>query len=367
MNGRLRTEIEYRWRAVLIVTLAVVGAIFTLLASSPLAGVITILSGAVLTVVLNPAAHSPPRPGLSLVAVRETRLHPSELVAEIFKAARGEADQTPQVASPSSRAIVVGRRRPLEVEAVVSEGLRQARGRAPGRGPLASLQAALMPLQAPPTDVEFKEFDKNVDAYGKALRQWTMEAEEYLTKRSFLLVADVELNNQAKLDAEDARVLFRFPIGFRPPDKLPSLGEAPVPPAFPRRQSAYGQFIQSVSSIGPPVRSMPIVTHPAARNVQNVLRRPHYRQLSSGELEVGYSRQTIHHGELATAGESLIVESPQVGTHEIAWEIHAKNLPNARKGVVIVVQTDQPFQGDPIESLVDLEAVLEDLALGHDS
>jgi hypothetical protein len=364
MLDRLLTEAKDRWQLLVLAAVIVVLAAITLIFSSPIAGAASVLVTGGLGLYYNRAAHSPPRPEVNLVAVGEPRLNPSELVTEIFERAAADGEEKSAARRFQPAPITVGRRRPLDVEAVVSDGIQRAHKQAPGRGPMASLTAAISPLmQAKPTDRDFREFEAEVDSYGERLRSWVAEVDEYLTERSAILLLEAHLANPAKLDAEDARVVVRFPPGFGLPEELPEAPEPPKSPTFPYRPSPLQRMVASTSGYSFSPSPISSAGHLKPLRMRKQQRNPRYGLLSSGELEADYPRHTIHHGESATAGGPMIVVASDPGEHRIAWEIHAKNLPRARQGFVTVTCDNNRVVGEPIQTLGDLEAVLEDLLL----
>lgn len=362
MVERVRIVVRDRWRLLILISVIVVLAVATLVLSSPLAGAVSVLVTGGLGLFYNRASHSPPRPEVGLIAIGTSPLNPSELVAEIFETAAADGKQEPSTAKLRSEEITAGRRRSLDVEAVVADGVHHAYRQAPGKGPLASLTTAISShIWAKPTEQDFEEFDADVDDYQERLRRWVVEVDDYLTERCTVLLLQTRLENPAKLDAENARVAIVFPPAFGPPEKLPESPKPPAPPTFPYRPSPLQRMMGQTARPGH--SSVPIVSPVDPPRARSKLRSPRYELLPDGGLEVDYPRQTIHHGESGTAGEPLIVAVSKPGEHRVSWEVHAKNLPTARRGHVTIGSVGSEICGEPIKTLGDLQAVLEDLAL----
>lgn len=349
------------WRVLVfagVATAALVTALVFggLVAAAPL--VVTALSA----LLLRTGTTKVPRPRLALIPLRQPELWPATDAARSLAELFGDEPVGSPPAPRSDAAAIVGQRRPLAVDEIMKDAVRVAKAQADhahGRGFLATVR----PEYAPPSADDHRRFEEQVSEYADAVREWLSEVDDVLTARSRILVAEVQQSNVAEVDAADARVVARFPLGFAAADDVPEPPTAPDVPAFPRRRSALsmamGGYDASFSSVDRPLFG-PFIGPLAVQDL--TLWEPDY-QRRDGRLEVAYVRQPIRHGEVQATGDPLVLMCPDAGQHKIEWEVHAANLPSAARGTWTVTCVDE-VTGDPVRSMVDLIDLLAVLSPG---
>jgi hypothetical protein len=362
MSGRLREILTENWRTAAFVA---IGAVLTavgftiggLLAGLP--GLFTLLTG----VLLREPSRGAPKPHLNLVATRQIELYPSRAIAAIFAAASGEEEPEPKgSADANTGELISGARRELDHEAIRTEAVAAAEASAPRKGMLQTLLIGTMGQFAKPTQADHEEFARKVKAYDEKVGEWLEEVASSVEAEMAVLVAEVELTNEAKLDAEQARVVLRFPKGFEPATDTELLDGPPAVPSFPLRRTGLGLMGAGFSH----QPAYPIIGPVDAlvrrrEEVMAISRREPTYEMQRGELVVSYPRWTIHHGETGTAGEELRVRCTKPGSYEVAWEIHAANLERAVKGTLTVVVGQDA--GESVKTLADLEHLMVELGL----
>lgn len=359
MLSVVRRYIGDHWRVLVFATVAVASLIAALLyggiaAAPPL--IITALSA----LLLRTGTAKAPRPRLSLVELAQPDLwagtNAMRSISEIF----GHAPDYFAAAPPAPAAgVTIGSRRPLEIDELVEDAVRNARAQAPGTGSTRMLAMARYEY-AEPTAADQERFDELVSEYVDAVRAWLIEIDAYLTERSRILVASILQTNPADVDATDALVLARFPHGFAP-GEITNAPDAPEVPTFPLRRSAMSIAMRDYGVFGHQSVARPYlggISHLGIGEVAS-LWEPDYEQRPAG-LQASYRRQPIRHGEEEVAGEPLVLTCPETGEHRIEWEIHAANLPRAATGTwTITCHSTQT--GDPVRSMYDLRELLATL------
>jgi hypothetical protein len=191
------------------------------------------------------------------------------------------------------------------------------------------------------------------------IQAWLEEVDAFLAARRAILVAQAQLTNPSKVDAEEAGVVLNLPSAFEIAEDIPDLPEQPASPTFPRRPSALSRtmgmaraYSGGSAPIVPPVRFTEERSAPKPR-------RPSYQAEAQGGVEVKYPRAPIRHRE-TTTNERLIVRCTEPGKHEVRWVIHARNLPHPVSGVETLDYRPEEM-GDPVRALVDLEHFLAEL------
>jgi hypothetical protein len=319
---------------------------------------------------------SRPRPRLRLRATRRIGFEPSREMTEIFRQASadggepktGKKKTTTTETSPPERPIIFGRRRPIDAEAIRRAAIERARASAPGRGPLESMLRGTMGVYAQPTDSDYQEFADEVSAWGEELGGWLEEVVPAVEAELSVLVAEVMLANHARLDAEDARIVLRFPACFTEAgDPEPPEDPPPAPGFRLRRRPLPGLMDPGAYRPGPSPVVMPVITNRAEALVAAMrsggAAEPDYRHEDAGLL-VSYPRRPVRHGEDGNGGEPLRVRCGEPGEHEVAWEIHASNLPRAAHGTLKVTYSPTE-EGEPVRALEDLQWLLSELGLAE--
>lgn len=245
----------------------------------------------------------------------------------------------------------VGPHRPLDVEAVISDGRARAVNTVP-RHPALLLTAGLRT----PTADELERFEEKVDRYVEELRAWVADAEQWRQAERFTLRAFVVQRNASTVDAEDAGVHVTFPPGTEDAEDS-TLTFRATPPVAPVFQSKPMWMMSGIGSgyadfgISRPVLDFGVPATPLVSVWQ-----PSYRTASDGALEVSYPRQSLRHGEREHSGDAFEVRLP-LGEHEVEWRVHAANMAHSRTGTWKVTCSDEAA-GVPITTLAELETEL---------
>ena len=360
--GRVTEALTRHWRLAaflaLGVAVAAVGFIFSGVVAG--AGVLLTVGGGVL---LREPRASGPKPRLGLVDAVEIDLWPARTAATFFAQLGEEEAQEPPTVEVGAT-LGFGRRRPLDREAVLADAVTQARRRAPGNNrAIDSLMAGKMaPLEAPSAS-DHELFAQQVGEYEEEMRDWLEEVEAYLAARWPILVAKVELSNEAAVDAEEARVVLGFPAGFSALEDPPEVEEQPQAPEFPRRLARWARTMQGAGAYAGSTVPLPIsATAVAAPAQQIAVRRAEYNPTGAC-LEVGYPRIAVRHREIGSPGEPLRLSCAEAGEHRVAWTIHARNMPEPASGTIRISYSEEEV-GEPIRSFADLGQLLDDLRLG---
>jgi hypothetical protein len=157
-----------------------------------------------------------------------------------------------------------------------------------------------------------------------------------------------------------------FPASFAAAAAVDPVPEPPQAPAFPRRPSLFRQMREPPTPYFGPSAGITVARAYSRRDLERIersTRDPDYTETDAG-LEVGYGRAPIHHGEIGSPGNELQVSCSEPGEHEIAWQIHARNMPVAVRGSVRISYREEEV-GDPVRSLADLEGLLVELGLAE--
>jgi hypothetical protein len=259
--------------------------------------------------------------------------------------------------------VVLGRRRSLSVDALVADAVRMAKESAPISNAL--LMGAGLIYQKP-TDADHAKFAGLVEAYGKEVRDWLADVDEFLRTQCLTLVARVVELNPTHTDAVDALVDLTFPISFRavsspptPPDEVPV-------PQFPLRRSGMFGLLGPPQSPGIPgfgghrLRASDI----KALSASTYQWMPRYEESPAG-LSVSWRRHAIRHGERRPVGDEFMVRCTSPGTYAVVYEIHAANQHKVRSGTWTIEVLGEVV-GEPLESMQELRAHLGQLAPQED-
>ena len=363
-HGRRRREsAEGPLRIAALLAIGAAVAAICFIFSGVVAGAGVLLTVAVAVLLWQPAP-AEPQPTLVLHAQEPIDRWPSRKVAEIFAAARGEDPPAPpSPPPPASARIEWGRQRPLDLDAIREDAMAGARRSAPGTGALNSMIYGAMGMYAQPTEEDRRRFAELVEEYGEEMEDWLAEAAAAFSGRVATLVTSVETSNPAQVDAEDALVLLRFPPGFEPAETTVDLAEQPGRPSFLLRRSPLAAITEPrwANPVRAQIYTVPSIRIPDTASMARTFFEPSYRKTGGG-LEVRYPRNKIRHGEVDGPGEELRVRCTNPGTHTIAWEIHAGNLPKARTGTITVAYLEEE-DGEPVKTLADLDNLLALLGL----
>jgi hypothetical protein len=314
---------------------------------------------AVSAVLLRARPLKAPEPELELHVLRDPPLWPAtETMRSLGKLFGGEPDSWAAAPPAEVDGVIVGRRRALDIDALVDDAVRSACAQAPGAGVLPTA-LALSHQSAEPTAGDHEAFHVQVAEYVEEFRAWLGEIDAFLTDRARILAAEIVQTNPSSIDALEARVTARLSTAFEPVTDLPEPPDAPARPKFPRRRSplslARSGFDTSLPTFDRPIFASALDPVSAVSMWE-----PDYRRVGD-VLEVDYRRQTIRHGEREASGDPFMLRCPEEGSHEIIWEIHAANLEQCLHGrwtVITVAETD----GDPIQTLADLGDVLAQMS-----
>jgi hypothetical protein len=367
MSGRLKAALRARWRLALFVALAVAVAAVSFVFGGVVAGAAVLLTaGGSLLLRERQKAEPRPEPSLELIRRNQVELHPSRALMELFDRVSGDEDAEPSSEQPGEEAggLVFGLRRPVDFEAVAHDALERARANAPGEGALENY-LTMSQEYAPPNETDHELFDQLVDEYEAQLRDWLEQITEPLSSRAAVGVFAVELRNPGEIDAEKARVVLRFPASFAAA-AVEQVPEPPQAPAFPRRPSLFRQMSEPLTPHFGPSAGIALATAYSRRNLERIERsvgEPDYTETVEG-LEVDYGRAPIHHGEIGSPGNELQVSCSEPGEHEVLWQIHARNMPEAARDSLRVGYRDEEV-GDPVRTLADLEDLLVELGLAE--
>jgi len=341
------------------VTVAIASLIAALLyggiaAAPPL--IITALSA----LLLRTGTVKAPRPRLSLVELRRPDLWAATNAMRSMSEMFGHAPDYFAAAPPAPAAgVTVGSRRPLEIDELVEDAVRNARAQAPGAHCMGMLAVARYEY-AEPTAADHERFDELVAQYADAVRAWLVEIDAYLTERSHILVASILQTNPTDVDATDALVLARFPQGFAA-GEITNAPDAPGLPSFPLRRSAMSIAMRDYGALARQSVVRPYIGGISPVGIGEVasLWQPDYEQRLAG-LQVSHRRQPIRHGEEEVSGDPLVLTCPETGEHPIEWEVRAANLPRAATGTWTIT-CDSTQTGDPVRSIHDLGELLATL------
>jgi len=362
MFGSLRSYIRRHWRVLLFAAVATV-ATAVMAITVGVAGAAPVVVTALSALLLRAGATKTPRPRLELRVLHRPELWPATEAARSFgELFGGKPDTWGPAPPPDPSGVVVGRRRPLDVDAIVEDALRSVRAQIPG----SSVLSAISPWDrrwAPPTEADQDQFETAVGEYADALRAWMAELDEYLTGCARLLACEVVQTNPAEVDATEARVVIHLPAAFEPVAELPGAPPAPTPPRFPRRRSSLSLAMQA-NHQDVPRFDAPLIASRLERPVAVSLWEPGFTR-SGGALQIDYPRQTIRHGESEPTGDPFIVRCQASGEFAARWQVHAANLARPATGswkLTCLTETT----GDPVRSIYDLEEMLAALSAAED-
>jgi hypothetical protein len=355
MLGRSKEFLLLQWRLVTYLVLAVAIGLATLLTSGPAPALAVALTATGASLLGN-AWQAGPKPKLEIVVCDPPELWPSDALAQIFSQASDSETDAP--ASPELQG-VFGVLRPLDKAALLKDAVATARAKAPREGRLNAILGLGMQQFEQPTEADYELFSDQIQRYEKDIQDWLGEVDAFLSTRRSILVAQAQLTNHAKVDAEEAGVVLSLPSAFEMVEEIPHLPEQPESPTFRRRPSALSRtmgmahaYSGGSAPIVPPVRFAEERSAPKPR-------RPSYRAEAQGGVEVKYPRALIRHRE-TTTNERLVVRCREPGEHEVRWVIHARNLPHPASGVGTLDYRPEEM-GDPVRALVDLEHFLAEL------
>lgn len=358
MLDKMRAQITEHWRVVVFVVVAGCGFV-TVLLTAGIVPAAPLAVTAISAVLLRARPPKAPQPQLDLRVLRDAPLWPAtEALRSMSELFGSEPDSWAAAPPPDADGLIIGRRRALDVDALVEDAVRSARAQAPGAGVL-SEALAWSGQWAEPTTADHDAFDAQVAQYADQVREWLAEIEAFLTDRSRILVAEIVQTNPSSMDALEARVAARFPLTFEPVTDLPEVPDAPAQPKFPRRRSplalAMSGFDTSLPTFDRPIFASAL--HPVSAVS---MWKPDYRRVD-GVLEIDYVRQTIRHDEREVSGDPIMLRCPGEGRHNATWEIHAANLEQCVRGSWAVT-TRAETDGDPIQTLADLADVLAEMS-----
>lgn len=368
MSGRLKAALRARWRLVLFIALAIAVAVVSFVFGGVVAGAAVLLTaGGSLLLRERQEAEPRPEPSLELIRKERVELHPSRALMELFDRASGDEDAAPPAQQPGEEGhgLVFGLRRPVDLEAVARDALERARANAPGEGALENY-LTIRHQYAPPNETDHELFDQLLDEYEVELHGWLEEIAEPLRSRAAVGLFAVELRNPGEIDADKARVVLHFPASFTAAASVDPVPEPPRAPAFPRRPSLFRQMREPPIPHSGRSPGITLARGYSRRNLERIehsIGEPEYTQTGEG-LEVDYGRAPIHHGEIGSPGNELQVSCSEPGAHEIIWQIHARNMPEAARGSVRIGYHDEEV-GDPVRTLGDLEGLLVELGLAE--
>ena len=259
--------------------------------------------------------------------------------------------------------LTVGRRRELDVEAIVLDAVAEARRVAPSRKPASIASVAMMAglsEHAAPSSGDYKKFDALLADYGEEVGEWLRaRVEPFLEETSKLLVAEVVTGNDTKLDAVSSRIRLAFPPGFAE-GELASPRSEPAAPKFPYRPSPLSAIAWERPSLFPAGGGGFDQLHDYAKLAALRVHDPADARASNGELMVTYPRQTIHHRERNLAGTQLVIEAGAEGEHTVGWTVSASNLPKPRHGSVKVIVKFENV-GTSVRTIAELRSLLRSL------
>ena len=363
MSGQWRETLATHWRTFAFVAFGLAVAAVGFIFGGPVAGA-TVLLTVVGGVVSSQSSKGTPKPRLALVLTRQIELHPSRAVAAIFAQVSGEEPPVSEPSETKTGWLLFGARRELDLDAIREDAISRAHAAAPRDGMLETLLLGTMGQFAKPTKEDRQEFALKVEEYGEQLGGWLEEIKEPVEAEMAVLVAQVELRNEAKLDAGEARVVLRFPKGFAAAGDAEEVEEAPPVPKLPLRRAGLG-LMDPGSNLAPRYpapRPIAAHTHPPFALPPMSMEEPDYNK-DGEDLVVSYPRQTVRHGETASAGDELRVRATGDQVYEVAWEIHASNLKRAARGTVQVRRSYEI--GEPVRTLAELEHLLVELGLAE--
>jgi len=253
--------------------------------------------------------------------------------------------------------VVLGRRRALDVAALVEDARHETEIISAGAG----LTGVITGLYLPPRAADHDEFKDRVGDYLTSVREWLVDVEVFLDARARILVGRAVQSNPARVDASKARVGLSFPPGFRRAS-LPTPPAEPKQPEFPRHRSPLAIMGDAASFASGSPWDGPLMRVPSAAllGLQNADRRTPSYDEDSESLSVSWPRQTIHHGEDEYSGAEFEVETTAPpGTYEVLWTVRGENLPKERSGAVTVEVCRELVE--PIRTLDELRAHLRTL------